>query len=251
VDSAVTRSSSGESLSHADATTRRAAAIEGARDITPMVIGVIPLAIAIGVVMSASNLSTPQAILSGPTILAGTSQLAALELLAADVAPPVIVLSALTLNLRILLYGAAFSPWFERERLRTRLLIAIPIIDQLFFTCIPRFERGGLDARGRRAYHFGAGIWLYGIWWVTQLTAYALGPRLGGTADSIAVLAPLALVGLVARSATDRSTSAAAGVAALVAAAARGIPFNGALPLATLVGIAVGSFCATHEEGAS
>lgn len=224
-------------------------AIEGARDITPMVIGVIPLAITIGVVMSTSSLSTVQAVVSGPTILAGTSQLAALQLLATDTAPCMIVLSTITLNLRILLYGAAFAPWFEREPLKTRMLLAIPIIDQLYFTCIPRFERGDLDDRGRRAYHVGAGVWLYGTWWLTQLTAYAIGPRLLGAAGSVAILAPLALVGLVAKSTTHRSASIAAATAAACAWVAHGMPSNGALPFATVVGIMLGSICVTaHDE---
>lgn len=226
-------------------------AIEGARDITPMAIGVIPLAMTIGVVLSTSRLSSAQAIASGPTILAGTSQLATLRLLADDVAPPMIVFSALMVNLRILLYGAAFAPWFEQERVRSKMLLAIPIIDQVYFTSIPRFERGDLDARGRRAYHLGAGAWLYGTWWLVQLSAYSVGPRLIAAADAVAVLAPLALVGLVAKSTTDRSAAIAAAAAVTCVWAGHGVPFNASLVLATIVGIGLGSLGAGDEERSS
>lgn len=229
----------------------RSVAVQGARDITPMTVGVIPLAITIGVVMSTSSLSTVQAISSGPIILAGTSQLAALRLLAADAVPPMIVLSAIMLNVRFVLYSTAFAEWFRDEPLKTRLLLAIPIVDQLYFTCVPRFERGDLDARDRRAYHLGAGIWLYGVWWLSQFAAYAVGPRLLSTADSVAVLAPLALVGLVARSTTGRAASTAAASATVCAWIAAGVPFNGALPLAIMTGIGFGSIRANREAHAA
>lgn len=216
-------------------------ALEGARDITPLVIGVVPLAITIGVLMSTSSLSTAQAVASGPIILAGTSQLAALHLLAAGAAPQVIVLSAIVVNVRMLLYGAAFAPWFEHERPRKRLLLAIPIVDQLYFTCTARFDRRDLDGRGRRAYYTGAAVWLYGVWWLWQLAAYAVGPSLLDAADAVTVLAPLGLVGLVATSTTTRSASAAAGAAAAAAWLLHGVPFNGGLPLAVVVGVVVGS----------
>jgi predicted branched-subunit amino acid permease len=264
---AILRNAAGDSATHIDQPTsssrtthrreprversHRLVAIEGARDITPMAIGVIPLAMTIGVVLSTSSLSSAQAIASGPAILAGTSQLATLRLLSDDVAAPMIVCSALLVNLRILLYGAAFAPWFEQERLRSKMLLAIPIIDQLYFTSIPRFERGDLDARGRKAYHLGAGVWLYSTWWLVQLTAYSVGPRLLAAADAVAVLAPLAMVGLVARSTTDRSTAIAGAAAVAGVWAGRGVPFNGSLVLATVVGIGLGSIVADDAERAS
>jgi hypothetical protein len=54
------------------------------------------------------------------------------------------------------------------------------------------------------------------------------------------VLAPLALVGLVARSTMGRDESTAALASAACAWAAADAPFNGALPLAMVVGIGLG-----------
>ncbi len=215
-----------------------------------MAVGVVPIAVSIGVLLSTSELTTVQAVASGPMILAGASQLAALELLRAGAAPQLVVMSALMLNTRILMYGAALAPWFGRERLGTRMLLAIPIIDQLYFLCVPRFVEGDLDRRGRIAFYTGAAIWLYGTWWATQLLAYALGPCLLGVSSRLTIVAPLALAGLLAKAVADRAALAAAACAALVAVLAAPCPFEGALVIGAVSGALLGSGISSrlHEE---
>ena len=144
---------------------------DGARDITPMVIGVIPFALAVGAAIGTSDLSTAEGLASGPIILAGSAQLATVQMLDAGAAPAIIVLSALVINARLLLYGASLAPWFADRPLRTRLLLAVPVIDQMHFTCSPRFERGDLDEPGRVAYYTGAALWLCGAWIGVQAAA--------------------------------------------------------------------------------
>ena len=64
-----------------------AVAAEGARDITPMVVGVVPFALAIGASIGASTLTTAQGVASAPTILAGAAQLTTVEMLE-GITPP-------------------------------------------------------------------------------------------------------------------------------------------------------------------
>jgi predicted branched-subunit amino acid permease len=212
---------------------------EGVRDITPMVIGVIPFALAIGAAVGSSSLTRGEGVLSGPVILAGAAQLSVVQMLDAGAAPLVIVLSALMINARLLLYSASLAPWFRDEPLRHRLLLALPVIDQLHFTCTPRFERGDLDERGRRAYYVGAAVWLAGAWFGTQAVAIVVGANVPD-AVGLDVAAPLALVGLLAKSTVDGRSVVAAIVAAAVATAAVVLPFHSAVLVGALVGIAAG-----------
>lgn len=71
-------------------TTVRSLMLEGARDMTPMVIGVLPFAVAIGAAVGASSLARTDGLLSGPAILAGSAQLTSVEMLDAGTAPLVI-----------------------------------------------------------------------------------------------------------------------------------------------------------------
>ena len=219
--------------------TRTRVAVEGARDITPMVIGVVPFALAIGAAIGASTLPELAGLASGPVIIAGSAQLAMVQMTDAGAAPAVVVLSALVINARLLLYGAALAPWFAGRRLRTRLLLAIPVIDQMYFTCAPRFERRDLDERGRVAYYVGAATWLVGAWVAAQAAAIVLGAR-APEWIGLEIAAPLAMAGLLARSIGDRPSVVAAVIGFAVAVVAVGVPLHSSILVAAIAGIAAG-----------
>jgi predicted branched-subunit amino acid permease len=236
--SAVTESCGG--VCDAPASTRSLhLAIEGARDITPMVVGVIPLALAIGGAIGASSLSRAQAAFSAAAILAGTAQLATIDMLDGGVAPGIVIVSAILINARIILYSAALAPWFSELPLGRRLLLALPVIDQLHFTCTPRFSRGDLDAAGRTAYYVGAASWLVSAWVLTQIVAIMIGANIPA-AVGLQLAAPLSLAGLLARSATSASSMSASLAGALLAVTCAAAPMHSSVLIATLAGIVVG-----------
>ena len=107
------------------AATTRSLMLEGARDMTPMVIGVLPFAVAIGAAIGASNLARTDGLLSGPAILAGSAQLTSVEMLDAGTAPLVVIFSALMINARLLIYSASLAPWFAGHSRWSRLALAI------------------------------------------------------------------------------------------------------------------------------
>lgn len=211
--------------------------VEGAKAVTPMVVGIAPFGLAIGAAAAASSVSTPAALASAPLILAGAAQLTAIQMLDAGVAPLVIILSALMINARILLYSTSLAPWFRGESLGRRLLLAVPVIDQLHFTCVPRFEQGDLDRAGRIAFYAGAATWLLSAWIATNSAAILIGARLPDSAG-LHIAAPLALAGLLAKSISDRRATTAAAVSAIVTVAAVGLPFRCAILVAAITGIA-------------
>ncbi|HUS44345.1 MAG TPA: AzlC family ABC transporter permease, partial [Ilumatobacteraceae bacterium] len=178
--------------------TTRSLLLEGARDMTPMVIGVLPFAVAIGAAIGASGLGRTDGLLSGPAILAGSAQLTSIEMLDAGTAPLVVVFSALMINARLLIYSASLAPWFAGHSRWSRLALAIPVVDQLHFTCMPRFERGDLDLRGRTSYYVGAAVWLAGAFVTAQAATVVIGAN-APDALGLEVAAPLALVGLLAK----------------------------------------------------
>lgn len=210
----------------------------GARDITPMVLGIVPFGLALGAMMAASDLDPWASLVSAPLILAGAAQLTTLQMLEAGSNPAVIVASALLVNLRLLLYSASLAPWFSGARLRLRLLLATSVIDQTHFVAVPRFEQGDLDRRGRVAYYAGASVWIVTAWLSSQVVAMAVGAELPASAR-LDMAAPLALIGLLAKSiATRPSAIAAAGGIAVVTLGA-GLPFHSATLVATTTGIAM------------
>jgi predicted branched-subunit amino acid permease len=209
----------------------------GVRDMTPMAVGIIPFGLAVGATIAASDVGIWVGLASAPMILAGAAQLATLQMLDEGSSPAVIVVSALLINLRIPLYGASLAPWFRGVRLRTRLLLATAVIDQTHFVCEPRFEAGDLDRRGRVAYYSGAGGWLIAVWLGSQVAAVVVGAELPESAR-LDMAAPLALVGLLAKSVGSRPSALAALVGTVVVTVGAGLPFHTAALVATLVAIA-------------
>ena len=220
--------------------TTRSLMLEGARDMTPMVVGVLPFAVAIGAAIGASNLARADGLLSGPAILAGSAQLTSVEMLDAGTAPLVVIFSALMINARLLIYGASLAPWFTGHARWTRLALAVPVVDQLHFTCTPRFERGDLDLRGRTSYYVGAAVWLAGAFVTAQAATVVIGAN-APDALGLEVAAPLALVGLLAKSTVDRPSIIAAAVGFVVAVMAVGLPMHTSMVIATLLGSAAGA----------
>lgn len=218
----------------------RSTAIEGARDIVPMVLSLLPFALTIGAVLASSSIGTVEGILSGPLILAGAAQLMAVQMLEDGAAPFVIVFSALLINARIILYSAALAPWFREESLGRRLLLAIPLIDPLYFTVGARFDRCDLDRRHRQAYYAGAASLLVATWVIAQSLAIIAG---AGLPDGVGlhIGAPLALAGMLAKSTTTRPALAAAGAAAVLVVFAAGLPFHSAVLVSAIGGIGVGA----------
>ena len=222
----------------ATAPSARALARAGARDMTPMVIGVVPFGLAVGAMIGSSDLDPWSAAASAPLILAGAAQLTTLQMLEAGSNPVVIVASALLINLRILLYSASLAPWFAGLRLRTRLLLATSVIDQTHFVAVPRFEQGDMDRRGRVAYYAGASVWLVSAWLASQFIAMVLGAELPESAR-LDMAAPLALIGLLAKSVGTRPSAVAAALGVAVATIGAGLPFHSATLVATVAGITV------------
>lgn len=227
------------SLTPVERRRRLAAARAGGRDILPMVVGVVPFGLAIGATLSTSSLSVPQAVFSAVGILAGAAQLTTITLLEQGAAPVAIVVSALIINCRLLLYGAVVSTHFTEEPRRRRLLVAAFVIDQTLFTCVPRFERGGLSTGEKRAYWLAAGAMLASSFVAAQLVAMIGGGQLP-LWTGLHIAAPLALVGLAATSITDGKALSAALAAGLVAVAAVGLPFQLSIVAAIAAGVGTG-----------
>jgi predicted branched-subunit amino acid permease len=232
---------------NAEARRLRATAVDGVRDMVPMTLSVLPFALTIGAVLASSSIGPVEGILSGPLILAGAAQMMAVQMLEDGAAPAVIVLSALLVNLRIILYSTALAPWFRDESLGRRLLLAIPVIDPLYFVTGPRFERCDLDRRHRQAYYAGAAGLLVTGWVVAQTAAILAGAQ-APDAVGLHLGAPLALAGMLAKSIPTRPALVAALSAGVLVVAGAGLPFNSAVLVAAVGGVATGALVANRTS---
>jgi predicted branched-subunit amino acid permease len=215
--------------------------IDGARSITPLALGVVPFGLALGAAIRSADVD-PLAAWSGSfLILAGSAHLTVVELLDRGAAPFVVVVTALLVNARILVYGAGLAPWFRTASTRQRMVLAVPITDPLYLAAITRFERRDLTGDERLVVYAGAALHLAGAWVLAQTIGVLAGQALPAGLG-LHLASPLALAGMLASATTSRRAGVAAAVAALVAVTGAGLPHRSAAVAAIAVGVAVASY---------
>ena len=73
-------------------------------------------------------------------VFAGAAQLAAVQLIAGGGSAVVVILTALIINLRFVMYSASLAPHFRRLSARWKALLAYLLTNQAYAVAIPHFE---------------------------------------------------------------------------------------------------------------
>lgn len=222
----------------------------GFRDVSPILLGVIPFGLVTGFSGIDAGLTLGQTIGTSTVIFAGASQLAVIDLIGRDGAAVVAVLTALVINARMMMYSAALGPWFAPAPLRQRALMAYVLTDQAFAVSIVHYEHHEDTIGDRARYYLGAALALWSTWQIATIIG-ALGGA--GLPDGLQLdfAIPLVFLALLVPAVTDRSTGTAALVAGIVALAAHPLPFNSGLLAAAAAGIALGLLVPTPAQESS
>jgi 4-azaleucine resistance transporter AzlC len=222
-----------------DPMSHRAAFAAGARDIAPILVGLVPFGIIAGVAAIEAGLPTAQAIAASPMIFAGAAQLATMDLLGRGSPVLVVVLTALVINARFAMYSAALSGSFRRLGPGRKAVAAYLLTDQAFAVSVLRFSRHDETPAVRYAYYMGAALLPWMTWQLSTVAGVVLGA--GVSPDlSLDFAIPLVFMALLFPAITDRATVTAAVAAAVAAAALWAMPLNLGLLTAAFVGIAAG-----------
>jgi 4-azaleucine resistance transporter AzlC len=218
--------------------TAREAFFEGSRDIVPMVLAVGPFGAVAGLAAVASGLEISEAVALSALVNAGSSQLAALQLLSQGAPLLVILATTLVVNLRFLMYSMAIAPYLEGVPKRWRLAMSHVLVDQTFAFATRRYTER--PAAGHRvAYFLGLGVPLLLSWLAGNVAGAALGAQVpAGWSLEFAI--PLTFLALLMPAVKDRAAAWAALVAGAVALLGLGLPYNLGLIVAALAGIAAG-----------
>jgi predicted branched-subunit amino acid permease len=209
----------------------------GVRDVSPLLLGVAPFGLVAGVAAIDAGLSLGQTLGMSVVVFAGASQLAALELLNQGAPLSVVVVTAVVINLRMLMYSASIAPYFQRFAARVRVGLAYFLTDQAYALSVSRYRSGdGLD---RIAYYLGAGATLWLVW---QITTVAGALAQAGIPESLGLefAVPLVFLALLVPAMEDGPTTVAGMVGGAVAVVGAGLPLNLGLLVGATVGIAAG-----------
>jgi predicted branched-subunit amino acid permease len=219
------------------------AARAGAIAVAPIVVGIVPFGLIAGVAAVDRGMTVADAMAFSIGIFAGAAQLAAIEVLGTGGSIAVAVITALVINLRMMMYSASLAPWLADEPLPRRAIAAYTLTDQAYAVSLARYTDPGnrdLPASDRLPFYLGAGATLWATWQLCTITgAVAGGSMPDGVPLGFAI--PLVFLALLPPAVTDRPTVVAAVVGAAVATVGAQWPANLGMLAGAVSGIAVGA----------
>jgi predicted branched-subunit amino acid permease len=136
----------------------------------PMLPGIAPFGIVTGASAITQGLSSWQSLAASVMVFAGAAQLATAQLIGEGALPVVIVLTALTINLRFAMYSASLAPHVQHLGAGWKTLMAYLLVDQNYALSYGRFSAGRADAPAHWFY-LGAGV----ACWLTWQASTAIG----------------------------------------------------------------------------
>lgn len=211
---------------------------QGLRDCGPMTIGICAWGLVAGVAMSKSGMGIPLAILMSILVSAGSSQVAALPLIAGDAPMWVVWATVGCVNLRFLVFSYQYRPYFAHLPRRRRVVLSYFMGDTIFATFLRRYP-DPVRERGQVDYFWGAALVNYGAWQVAVITGIVAGHGIP-TESGIGFAGTMALLALACGQLRSRSTWVAAFVAACAAVAAYALPLRLNIVVAISAAVAVG-----------
>jgi predicted branched-subunit amino acid permease len=220
------------------ATARRPKFREGMRDCGPMTIGIAAWGLVAGVAMVKSGLGIPLAILMSVLVSAGSSQIAALPLIAGDAPMWVVWATVACVNLRFLVFSYQYRPYFGHLPRRKRVVLSYFMGDTIFAMFLRRYPEPKREP-GQVDYFWGAALVNYGSWQVAVITGIVAGQAIP-TEWGIGFAGTMALLALACSQLRSRSTWVAAFVAACAAVAAYALPLRLNIVVAISAAIAIG-----------
>ena len=221
--------------------------LQGLRDLAPVAPGIAAWGLMTGVAMVKSGMSLPEALFMGLAVFAGSSQLAAIPLIAAGAPMWVILATAFCVNLRFVVFSAHLRPYVMHQPLWRRLVSGYFTADLSYVLFTTHFPHPSTDADGIRAQE----AYLAGncaLNWVSWVGASLLGIALANAIPpqwGLGFAGILALLGILCSLATTRLRAISGGVAGAAAVAAFALP----LKLNILVAIAAAvAICLLREK---
>lgn len=216
----------------------RPAFFEGVRDMTPVLIGIVPFGMVCGIGAIAAGASPFAALAMSAIMFSGAAQIIASQLLAAGAPLLVIVLSCLVVGLRFLVYSAAMAPYLRPLDHRWRNVLSFVLTDQAFAGTLQRF-RDSDDLDANASYFLGGGALLWVVWQIATLAGILVGQVIPASWQ-LEFVVPLCFLAVLAPLLRDRVTLLVVVVTGVAAIALDNMPMRLSMICAGLIGIAAG-----------
>jgi len=228
----------GFSFSYFAAQARHPEFKRGAREMLGITLGISAWGLVTGVAMVKSGLSVGMALLMSLLVFAGSSQLAALPLIASGAPMWVLWATAFCVNLRFLIFSAQWRLYFGHLPRWKRLSIAYFAADLNYVAFLRRFPEPEPTPE-QEPYYWG-GVALNWVSWQVPSIVGILAANHVPTEWGLGFAGVLALLGLAYSLLKDRNTWVTGAVAGCAAVAAYALPLRLNILVAIAAAVAIG-----------
>ena len=201
---------------------------EGLRDMAAVAPGLAAWGLMTGVAMVKSGMSVVEAVAMTLLVYAGSSQLAAIPLIAAGAPALVILATAACVNLRFVVFSAHLRPYLLHWPRRVRVLAGYLTADLSYVMFTKRFPKppvGAEQQTAQLAYLMGGCTFTWGSWQLASLLGIVLAHSIP-THWGLSFAGILALLGVACSLASSHLRRVSAGVAGAAAVAAFAMPYK-------------------------
>jgi len=217
---------------------KRTQLLKGIQYTLPLLIGIAPFGMIYGVLAIKAGFPAGAAQAMSAIVFAGSSQFMIVNLVAGGSPWPVVVLTAVVVNLRHALYSASLAPYLKHLPASWKAVLAYVLVDEAYAVGIHHYEKNGL-AGHPHWFLLGSGLAVWICWQASTALGIFLGAQIpaGWSLDFTLALTFIAIVVPALR---ERPLLVSAVTAGVTAVAAHALPYKLGLILAALAGIAVG-----------
>jgi 4-azaleucine resistance transporter AzlC len=201
----------------------------------PMLFGIAAWGLVVGIAMVKTGLSVPQSLAMTLLVFAGSAQLAALPLIAAQAPVWVIFVTALVVNLRFVIFSALLAPHFTRLPWHKRFALGYVSGDMTVALFLQRYPSHAPEA-GKLSFLKGL---LYSNWVAWQAGSIA-GIFLGSTVPlewGLGFAGTLAIICIAVPLVQSRAALCGVLVASITAVLGAGLPYKLGLLVAVILGM--------------
>ena len=203
-----------------------------------MLLGVAPFGVITGVAMVASGIPPLAAMAMSVFVFAGASMVASAQLLSQGTPALLVVLAALFINLRFMMYSASLRQYLGALPLRWRLFVSYLQADNVYALSLGRFAEHPGDPH-KLEFFLGAGLPIWAVWQAAVAAGILIGAEVPAS-WRLEFAAPLAFVAMTVPFLRSREMVIAALAAGATMVAANGLPLKLNLVLAAAAGIGAG-----------
>lgn len=213
--------------------------IAGAKAMGPVLLGIAPFGLVSGVAAVNAGMDPHQAIGMSLLIFAGTSQLAAIDLIAQHASAPIIVLTVAVINVRMVMYSASMAPYLRDLSVQWRSLLSYLLTDHVYALAIAAIEDDDRSV-SVKWYVLGLGAAIWTAWQMSTVAGIVLGATVPSQWE-LEFVVPLTFLAILIPELKDSINGIVAAVSGAVAVLGGAFPMNLSLITAAVTGVVVGT----------